>query len=238
MARGHVPRFGDWNQDAAYTTCFDTARKEKASGICIFNPYDPEQAEELCKPGGELQKPRGEVRKPRGEPHKPGGLAAEPQYPKEGRHRDKHREYDGRKYESRATDVREERKHKGRYHGNHRSLGEAGFFPSQSPVKQGRTSNTLHATPSRQRTTAVPKFGEWNAADPKSAAGYTVIFNQVKEDKKAAAASPIPAFTPQRAFSLPRSYSEKEHSFFSRVNDFMPTSERQKLIERSPSVRN
>lgn len=44
----------------------------------------------------------------------------------------------------------------------------------------------------RQRATAVPKFGEWDATDPKFSPGYTVIFNQVKEDKKASGAAHLP----------------------------------------------
>ncbi|KAG6472896.1 hypothetical protein ZIOFF_070374 [Zingiber officinale] len=195
IAGGHVPRFGDWNQNAAYTTNFDTARKEKASGTTILSPYDPERMIEL---------------------HKPGDLAVEPQYPKEGQHRDKHREFGGRNHELKANDDREEKKCKGRKQRDHRSVGEAGYSPSQSPVVQRRKVTAQQGGTGRQRATALPKFGEWDAADPNLAAGYTVIFNKVKEDKKAAAASTIPAFTPQPVFPPShRSYHQKDHSFWS-----------------------
>ncbi|XP_048135828.1 protein NOI4-like [Rhodamnia argentea] len=31
----------------------------------------------------------------------------------------------------------------------------------------------------------LPKFGEWDVNDPASAAGFTVIFNKAREEKKA-----------------------------------------------------
>lgn len=62
----------------------------------------------------------------------------------------------------------------------------------------------------------MPKFGDWDAADPQSSAGYTVIFNQVKEDKRAAAAVHIP-----QAPSQPPSYADERayqnESFWSGV---------------------
>ncbi|CAL9073969.1 unnamed protein product, partial [Musa textilis] len=184
--RGHVPRFGDWNQNAAYTTYFDTARKGKATGPNLVNPNDPEQSPEL---------------------HKPGTLAAEPSYPypKQG----------SVNQQPKPNNAREERQLEGgyaqappqprsssrratvdRYGRNHaaarRNPGEAGYVPSPSPVSPSRAGNARGGVARRQRPTAVPKFGEWDATDPKSSAGYTVIFNQVKEDKKASAAAHLP----------------------------------------------
>ncbi|XP_074586044.1 RPM1-interacting protein 4-like isoform X1 [Curcuma longa] len=211
---GHVPRFGDWNQNAAYTTYFDTARKGKTPGANILNPNDPEQMAEL---------------------HRAGGQPVEPQYPNQG-HRDKPTEYDGANHHPRANYGREEREwediaqappqsrnssqrsnvdQQGRNHGTRRSMGEAGQFPSRSPVTQGRASNALQGTTGRQRATAIPKFGDWDAPDPQPN-GYTVIFNQVKEDRKAAAATHIPPIPPQpvRPPTDNKSYRQKE-SFWS-----------------------
>ncbi|CAL9779197.1 unnamed protein product, partial [Musa acuminata subsp. burmannicoides] len=184
--RGHVPRFGDWNQNAAYTTYFETARKGKATGSNIVNPNDPEQSPEL---------------------HKPGALAAEPSYPypKQGPVNQQPKPNNGReerqleggyapappqsRNSSQGTTV-------DRYGRNHaaarRNPGEVGYIPSPSPVSPSRAGNARGGLAGRQRATAVPKFGEWDATDPKSSPGYTVIFNQVKEDKKASTAAHLP----------------------------------------------
>ncbi|RRT74866.1 hypothetical protein B296_00000952 [Ensete ventricosum] len=132
--RGHVPRFGDWNENAAYTTCFDTARKGKAAGGNIVNPNDPEQSPEL---------------------HKPAAMAAaEPQHPKHGR-RDKAVEYNvANQHHQGANYGREERQFQGyaqatpqprgsggQRTGARRNPGEAGYVRSPSPVTQGRAAN-------------------------------------------------------------------------------------------------
>jgi hypothetical protein len=40
-------------------------------------------------------------------------------------------------------------------------------------------------TKSKAKSTLVPKFGEWDDNDPSSANAYTVIFNKIKEEKRA-----------------------------------------------------
>lgn len=40
------------------------------------------------------------------------------------------------------------------------------------------------------RSVSVPKFGQWDENDPRSAEGFTVIFNKVKEEKQIAASKP------------------------------------------------
>ncbi|THU58264.1 hypothetical protein C4D60_Mb03t12350 [Musa balbisiana] len=198
--RGHVPRFGDWNENAAYTTCFDTARKGKAAGGNIVNPNDPEQSPEL---------------------HKPAAMAAaEPQHPKQGR-RDKAVEFNiANQLHQGANHGREERQFQGyaqaapqprgsggQRTGARRNPGEAGYVRSPSPVTQRRAANSRQNVAGRQRPATVPKFGEWDAADPKSSAGYTVIFNQVKEEKKTAVAW-VPAVPVQPA---PSPATERAH---------------------------
>ena len=37
---------------------------------------------------------------------------------------------------------------------------------------------------------SVPKFGSWDARDPKSGDGYTAIFNKMKIEKQIAASNP------------------------------------------------
>lgn len=41
----HVPKFGNWDGDdnVPYTAYFDSARKDKAGGVMMINPNDPEQ---------------------------------------------------------------------------------------------------------------------------------------------------------------------------------------------------
>ncbi|RZS16491.1 hypothetical protein BHM03_00048482 [Ensete ventricosum] len=181
--RGHVPRFGDWNQNAAYTTYFETARKGKAGGPNLVNPNDPEQSPEL---------------------HKLGTLAAEPSYPypKQGPVNQRQKPNNGREerqveggYAQAPPQSRSgsQRATVDRYGRNHaaarRNPGEVGYVPSPSPVSPSRAGN---ARGGLAKPTAVPKFGDWDATDPKSSAGYTVIFNQVKEDKKASVAAHQP----------------------------------------------
>ncbi|WOK95105.1 hypothetical protein Cni_G03812 [Canna indica] len=252
--RGHVPQFGDWNQNTAYTTYFETARKGKSSGANIINPNDPEQMAELHKPAPmaspEPQYPRQGHRGPpdynavNQQPRSNYGREerdynAANQQPRSNYGREE-RDYDAANQQPRPNYGRGEREregflqtqppqprqrpnmdHQNRHHGgNRRSVGEAGYFPSPSPVAQGRAANARQGPHGRQRPATVPKFGEWDAADPKSSAGYTVIFNQVKEDKKAAAATQFPQVEaePVPSAAMQRPYHHHHDSFWGGVS--------------------
>ncbi|XP_016450181.1 protein NOI4-like [Nicotiana tabacum] len=52
---------------------------------------------------------------------------------------------------------------------------------------------------SQEKGQPLPKFGEWDVNDPASADGYTVIFANARDEKKATgtAASSAPASSPR-----------------------------------------
>ncbi|CAA2959697.1 RPM1-interacting 4-like isoform X2 [Olea europaea subsp. europaea] len=75
----------------------------------------------------------------------------------------------------------------------HAKIVEGG---SGSPAQEGKNSyNTSHGNTGRSRLkparavespdrgASVPRFGEWNDSDPKSAENFTGIFNKVREEK-------------------------------------------------------
>ncbi|XP_051124743.1 RPM1-interacting protein 4-like isoform X2 [Andrographis paniculata] len=65
--------------------------------------------------------------------------------------------------------------------------------------RRSKFTNDGHVPPSPDdysgRSVSVPKFGAWDENDPRSAEGFTVIFNKVKEEKHTASAK-LPAVPP------------------------------------------
>ncbi|EYU27755.1 hypothetical protein MIMGU_mgv1a017691mg, partial [Erythranthe guttata] len=87
----------------------------------------------------------------------------------------------------------------------HRTMGNSESY-SSSTTERSPSDNSVVKTnrhrrkytsddvlklisPIRQsvKSVSVPKFGEWDEKDPRSAEGFTVIFNKVKEEKQIAA---------------------------------------------------
>ncbi|KAF7840574.1 RPM1-interacting protein 4-like [Senna tora] len=63
---------------------------------------------------------------------------------------------------------------------NHKSMSS---FSSSS--HHGRTSGSHSSHDfSNQKTTTIPKFGEWDEKDPQSGESYTIIFRKLKEEKQ------------------------------------------------------
>lgn len=58
---------------------------------------------------------------------------------------------------------------------------------------------------------AVPKFGEWDEKNPRSAEGFTEIFNKMKEEKQIAAAK-FPSVSVQHDVNKYHESSHKENT--------------------------
>uniref|UniRef100_A0A1D1XNE7 RPM1-interacting protein 4 n=1 Tax=Anthurium amnicola TaxID=1678845 RepID=A0A1D1XNE7_9ARAE len=59
------------------------------------------------------------------------------------------------------------------------------FSPSSSPQQPtSRTQNNIRVETQHQRAVSVPKFGAWDATNPEGEAGFTLIFDKVKEEKQ------------------------------------------------------
>ncbi|KAK6124497.1 hypothetical protein DH2020_041750 [Rehmannia glutinosa] len=60
--------------------------------------------------------------------------------------------------------------------------------PEQNPEAFSIEDRAAKLLRQSYRSVSVPKFGQWDETDPRSAEGFTVIFNKVKEEKQIAAA--------------------------------------------------
>ncbi|XP_026387869.1 RPM1-interacting protein 4-like [Papaver somniferum] len=70
--------------------------------------------------------------------------------------------------------------------------GRAGVSPSPSWENKPSGNNagsTPNRRPQQRPATVLPKFGDWDEKNPNAGAGYTQIFNVVREEKKQIAAN-------------------------------------------------
>ncbi|CAI9086865.1 OLC1v1020786C1 [Oldenlandia corymbosa var. corymbosa] len=170
--RSHVPKFGNWDGDnVPYTAYFENARKEKGgtnTGHRIMNPNDPEE-----NPDAFL-------------------FSATP----ESNHQiEGHRQHKSiTSAESMSSDKGSSwNRHQRRKSENKKSNSENNYSNSflQKSPSPGHTrlrGGSDLSDDMSYKSTSVPKFGAWDERDPKSAEGFTVIFNKVKEEKQIAAA--------------------------------------------------
>ncbi|KAL7088631.1 hypothetical protein ACP275_13G139500 [Erythranthe tilingii] len=88
----------------------------------------------------------------------------------------------------------------------HRTVANSEYYSSStterspsdnSVAKTNRHRNKYTSDDVSCKSVSVPKFGEWDEKDPRSAEGFTVIFNKVKEEKQIAASKfpPVPIQT-------------------------------------------
>ncbi|XP_039060055.1 RPM1-interacting protein 4-like [Hibiscus syriacus] len=172
----HVPKFGDWdNDDLSYTAYFENARKEKDGKI--MNPNDPEE-----NPKAFMYMRRGLE------------INQDCQHAVESS-KSEHKKNARRQRKKGPESVEENSSGSVRTltHSNHHRRTSSG--PKIGPSGEGSFSAAVSGQSQRNyeykhhRTASVPKFGEWDEADPTSGAGFTVIFNKVKEQKHAPPAS-------------------------------------------------
>ncbi|KAL3690585.1 hypothetical protein R1sor_016894 [Riccia sorocarpa] len=70
---------------------------------------------------------------------------------------------------------------------------EAPSFAPATPTRgRGRPGNYKSEESAQKGPAALPKFGTWNAQDPSSGDGFTVIFNQARKERKAGGPGRIP----------------------------------------------
>ncbi|XP_075523100.1 RPM1-interacting protein 4-like [Primulina tabacum] len=191
--RSHVPMFGNWDgENVPYTACFENARKEKANGIRI-NPNDPQENPEAfnmvaAPPSGKSSVPK------KNRFHKRNTS----DQLKSSTYKSMSSTSDSDKATSHDSSVNSIFKPK-----HQRGRSDRSHFPPLSPVD--------YADDNSCRSVAVPKFGEWDEKDPRSAEGFTVIFNKVKEEKQIAAAK-FPSVSVQQVVNKYHESSHKENT--------------------------
>ncbi|KAI3456487.1 hypothetical protein Pfo_013150 [Paulownia fortunei] len=189
MARSHVPKFGNWEGDnVPYTACFENARKEKVGGIRI-NPNDPEQNPEAFSIG-----------EPRGGSSTNNQVALQ-KYVHQRNTCDQQKSASHKTVASGSSSDKSpsdnsvtsflKPNHRRKKSDRNKYSSDSRNPPSPGPNKLN------HADDFSFRSVSVPKFGQWDEKDPRSAEGFTVIFNKVKEEKQIAAARfpPVPLQT-------------------------------------------
>ncbi|CAH2064852.1 unnamed protein product, partial [Thlaspi arvense] len=98
--------------------------------------------------------------------------------------------------------------HHHRYH--HHSLSLFRFLVSDS-----RSSVLISIMATGNKGRQLPKFGDWDASDPASAQGFTVIFNNARDDKKTkktAVAGPESLVSPAPINDQPRQNNNHHHN--------------------------
>lgn len=192
--RSHVPKFGNWDgENVPYTACFENARKEKASGIRI-NPNDPQENPEAfnmvaAPPSGKSSAPK------KNRFHKRNTS----DQLKSGTYKSTSSTSYSDKTTSHDSSVNSILKPK-----HQRGRSDLSQIPPLSPVD--------YADDYSCRSVAVPKFGEWDEKNPRSAEGFTVIFNKVKEEKQIAAAK-FPSVSVQHDVNKYHESSHKENTW-------------------------
>ncbi|KAK8958490.1 RPM1-interacting protein 4 [Platanthera guangdongensis] len=162
---GRVPQFGKWDNDGSvpYTRYFEEARKEK-NAAKLINPNDP------------LQNPEG-FRQPepqRRSSHSNGEF--EHSVERSPIHSHIH---------SRASSKGGISSPAGDRRASSEKQGLAPNTPGRTRMKHNDRSDY-----SGDKSSTVPKFGDWDVMDPASADSYSYIFNQVREEKHSGSAKP------------------------------------------------
>ncbi|KAL3820780.1 hypothetical protein ACJIZ3_006685 [Penstemon smallii] len=174
--RSHVPKFGNWDGDnVPYTAYFENARKEKTNGILI-NPNDPEENPEAFNFGNSNVSP---VDSEKYVVHRRNTSDQQKSYKSVAS------EYSSsdKSPSDNSTSVLNKPKHL-----HKRSERKKYSTGSSIPPSPGPNYRMNYTDDVSCRSVSVPKFGEWDEKDPRSAEGFTVIFNKVKEEKQIAAA--------------------------------------------------
>ncbi|KAL9667837.1 hypothetical protein QQ045_002206 [Rhodiola kirilowii] len=200
MARPHVPQFGKWDaeENVPYTVYFEKAREGRGGGRMI-NPNDPQENPEAFGSPAPPTRTRTEEDKPVRSTHerRPSREDHDLKEGNVGRRADRPAQYQGNQVAGEGN-----RRPSRTSVGSEQSVDRSPLHPhyqakitgrgSGSPSWEGKGS-AGHGTPGRSRLrardddidkgAAVPKFGEWDEANPASADGFTHIFNKVREER-------------------------------------------------------
>lgn len=213
--RSHIPKFGSWDGDnVPYTAYFESARKDKGSGVKMMNPNDPEEnPEAFMFAGGGATGNDGDnsdkvilAKKHQVEEWKP-------VFPKTAdRQKNVSRKSmtsESSSYKTNSDYSQQSNNRHARSEQKNSSSERSNSFcpPSPGPTRPRNGYNPADNIAS-QRSASVPIFGAWDERDPKSGDGFTVIFEKVKEEKQIAAAKFPPV--PQQPTNFSNSYNKKE----------------------------
>ncbi|KAL0363199.1 UNVERIFIED_CONTAM: RPM1-interacting protein 4 [Sesamum calycinum] len=208
--RSHVPKFGNWDGDnVPYTAYFENARKDKAGGTMI-NPNDPEQNPDAFNIGGARGGSSNFTHAvPASARINPDKQMAREKYGHQRHIYDQHKSTSSKTVASESS--------------SDKSPSDSSVTPVLRPSHRRKKSDRSkytsysHVPPSpglnqsddfSPRAVSVPRFGQWDENDPRSAEGFTVIFNRVKEEKQIAAAKFPPV--PLQNFNNHQASQEKE----------------------------
>ncbi|KAK1297579.1 RPM1-interacting protein 4 [Acorus calamus] len=201
--RSHVPKFGDWDREnIPYTTCFDNAKKNRGTGSKIINPNDPEQNPDafiMPEPPFQAAPDRDMPPIPRHPRRKQHDVVGELEHQRESfdPQRSRYRKgsdnsRSGSERSSSDYSLIQSHQQQGSFGARKNSAEASHGFSSSSPPRHGRlrAENSRLDNNHHRRAASVPKFGAWDEMDPKSAEGFTVIFDRVKEEKHGVAKVP------------------------------------------------
>ncbi|KAI3795739.1 hypothetical protein L1987_38396 [Smallanthus sonchifolius] len=168
--RSHIPKFGSWDADnVPYTAYFENARKDKGTGVMI-NPNDPEQNPEAFMKYG-------------GNDDIVNDIMFDDTNMKSDKSSNSNSKQSYKPDRKKSSNSRE------------RTSNFSPPSPSSAPApNRPRYGYNPADDIASHRSASVPMFGAWDDKDPKSAEGFTVIFQKVKEEKHIAATNfpPIP----------------------------------------------
>uniref|UniRef100_A0A7N0UEB5 RIN4 pathogenic type III effector avirulence factor Avr cleavage site domain-containing protein n=1 Tax=Kalanchoe fedtschenkoi TaxID=63787 RepID=A0A7N0UEB5_KALFE len=193
-----IPKFGSWDAETVgYTTCFDSARQERASGVRM-NPNDPEKnPEAFMSLKVDLARQRaGRAGKP--PPHTNSKPSAET--------------FQTTSRNDPARPVSKSRTPRS-FHsdsGSEKSLIQRNNMGSKIQREASKVSSTVHTTlrsgnsvsqENHNVVATVPKFGSWDETDARSGDGFSIIFNKLKEEKHIGPASLRPPHPDHTSYS-------------------------------------
>ncbi|KAJ9563005.1 hypothetical protein OSB04_008165 [Centaurea solstitialis] len=183
--RSHIPKFGSWDADnVPYTAYFDNARKDKGTTGVMFNPNDPEQnPEAFMTYGGGNDDGNNDHKIVFTEKNMKTSMTSSESSRDKGSISDISNSQQSYKSD-RIKSSNAERLS---------NFSPPSPSPSPGPNRPKYGYNPADDIVSH-RSASVPMFGAWDEKDPKSAEGFTVIFQKVKEEKQIAATKfpPIP----------------------------------------------
>ncbi|XP_031476174.1 RPM1-interacting protein 4 [Nymphaea colorata] len=221
-------------ESVPYTAYFEKARKDKTAGGKTLNPNDPlENPDVHMVTPPATHASRHERARSVGE-SEVGGQTDSPAHPDAGGRKitgsPLHPRYTGQGRPNSGDSAKKTQKENG---GSERTVEHSPLHPHyqarvtnkgvSSPSWERRGSSDgghglAPLTPGRSKArsstrnddnfdkgAAVPKFGDWDEANPSSADGYTHIFNQVRAEKQVGSAK-----VPMISTETPAAYGHKE----------------------------
>ncbi|KAF3451791.1 hypothetical protein FNV43_RR07887 [Rhamnella rubrinervis] len=84
----------------------------------------------------------------------------------------------------------------------------------KSDITNHSSSSSSMTDPHHRATSSIPKFGEWNEADPRSGEGFTAIFEKVKQEKQIAFANLPTTTVPQQPCNYMNGTQTKRRTCF------------------------